>query len=434
MDKKYINNILEIKNSGNGLNSWLELIPSENNFIFIIIYLIYIIIMIIILNSYFFQKEGQLKTVLAFQAPNDVFCALLRSILYFICVQSFMYLCESIIKIKDWVFLYKFDNFYDELYIGVQNINVSLFWQVVCFFVFIIFWVCFEITYRYFWNLNALKSQKLLKNYSDYIIILFFFLLGIVIIISSSNLLYIYLGLELVALSIVILTASKVYIVLSAEGGIKYLVLAAVSSGFYLLGSSFLYFSFGSLDLNDMLNNVRFNNFLVNLEPIIWIGSILLIISIFFKLGAAPFHNWVPDLYHSSSLPYVGIYSTLSKIVYMVFFIKLYYNLMFSSSIIFFETYYINVILIVSFLSLIIGSLGSLIQLKIKRFLAYSTITHVGYLLLPFLSTGAISYNMDIIPSILFYLFNYVLIMIQIITVLVIIFTITGKFIFFKYK
>jgi NADH-quinone oxidoreductase subunit N len=86
--------------------------------------------------------------------------------------------------------------------------------------------------------------------------------------------------------------------------------------------------------------------------------------------------------------------------------------------------------MLISFLSLLIGSLGALVQLKIKRFLGYSTISHIGYMLLPLLSTD----YTHIIPTIFLYLLNYILIMIQILTILIVVFSITGNFIAGKLK
>lgn len=160
--------------------------------------------------------------------------------------------------------------------------------------VFLIFCVCFEFTYSYFLKLNKKKKINNFKNFSDLLIILFFFLFGSTIILSSTSLLYIYMGLEIVALSIVILTASRLKAPLASEAAIKYLVLASVSSGFYLLGTSFMYFLFGSLDIIEIFNLTLVINteiFAEKISPIFYLGVIFIIISILFKLGGAPFHN-----------------------------------------------------------------------------------------------------------------------------------------------
>ena len=408
---------------------------NNNWIIFLIIWVIAIITLIIILNSFLFNNIKKLNNIVVFHTPNESFGGCLRAIFYCILIFSILLLFNCIKRTYlNYYFLKTYnDLLLDNNFLGVINVDFSIFWNVVFVCLFLVFVICFELTYSYYLKINKNKKINSFKNFSDLLIILFFYLFGSIIILSSTSLLYIYLGLEIVALSIVILTASRLKAPLASEAAIKYLVLASISSGFFLLGSSFLYILFGSLDIIEIFNLILVMDkkiFVEQISPIYYLGSIFIIISILFKLGAAPFHNWVPDLYNGSNIPYVGVYSTLSKFVYILLLIKINYFLNFRDSMIFFEIYISDIIMLISFLSLLIGSLGALVQLKIKRFLGYSTISHIGYMLLPLLSTD----YTHIIPTIFLYLLNYILIMIQILTILIVVFSITGNFIAGKLK
>ena len=169
-------------------------------------------------------------------------------------------------------------------------------------------------------------------------------------------------------------------------------------------GCSFIYGSLGTTNFNEM--KVLFNHFEETTDnpQTLVLGILFVIIAILFKIGAAPFHMWLPDVYEGVPTIVTAIYSIVPKIALFALFVKLNISLMYENS------FYFNQILLFSAgLSIVIGTLGALYQSKIKRLLAYSAISHVGFLLIAFTSFTNWS-----IFSLFFYLLVYILISINI--------------------
>ena len=215
--------------------------------------------------------------------------------------------------------------------------------------------------------------------------------IGSLTIILTDNLFVIYLGLELQTFPIFILIAKNRLWLKSSEAGLKYFILGALSSGIFLLGSSLIYSKDLSLNINILWNN--FNEEC----SISWI---MIILPLFFKLGIAPLHFWIPDIYEGSSWRTIGILSTISKlsVVYLIFQIQPVTKLLILSAC----------------MSIIVGVLGALNQTKLKRLLGYSGITHIGFLILLFYSLTS---QFLLLPN--FYLFTYMTGLIALIFILV---------------
>lgn len=194
----------------------------------------------------------------------------------------------------------------------------------------------------------------------DVISLLILVLIGSVILILSDNLIILYLGLELQTFSIFILIAKNRNSIKGSEAGLKYFMLGAISSGFFLL-SLVILFLYG-LDLN--LKYIL----LLKEDPIVYTSIILITVSFCFKLSLFPFHFWIPDIYEGSSWDIVSLVATLPKISMICVLIQILSNS--------------NIILVSSLLSIGIGTLGALNQTKIKRLLAYSGISHMGFIIL----------------------------------------------------
>ena len=210
--------------------------------------------------------------------------------------------------------------------------------------------------------------------------------IGSVILILSDNLIILYLGLELQTFSIFILIAKNRNSIKGSEAGLKYFMLGAISSGFFLL-SLVILFLYG-LDLN--LKHIL----LLKEDPIVYSSIILITVSFCFKLSLFPFHFWIPDIYEGSSWDTVSLVATLPKISMICVLIQILSNS--------------NIILIFSLLSIGIGTLGALNQTKIKRLLAYSGISHMGFIIL---GTTCVSNQGSTIGSL--YLIIYVLTMLS---------------------
>lgn len=211
----------------------------------------------------------------------------------------------------------------------------------------------------------------------EFTILLTTSLLGMLLLVSSSNLLAIYLALELQSLSAYLLAAYHKDSKESTEAGLKYFVLGALASGLILFGISLVYGFTGLINLEDI-------KLLEGIATGAILGSIFLVVGLLFKLAAVPFHGWVPDVYEGAPTHVTAFFATLPKIALLIMLIKI-LNVGFYGAI---NTWQ-SLITISAGLSIIIGSLGALYQTKIKRLLAYSTIANVGFILIG-VATGTI--------------------------------------------
>lgn len=256
-------------------------------------------------------------------------------------------------------------------------------------------------------SLNYIKYENFYKY--EYFLLVGLASLGMVSIVSSNDLITMYLAIEIQSLCFYILATMKIFNNFSTEAGLKYFILGAFSSGILLFGCSFIYGSLGTTNFSEM--KILFNNFseLDNPKSLI-LGVIFIIIAILFKIGAAPFHMWLPDVYEGVPTIVTAIYSIVPKIALFALFVRLNISLMYENN------FFFNQILLYSAgLSIIIGTLGALYQSKFKRLLAYSAISHVGFLLIAFISFSNWS-----IFSLFFYLVIYILISINIFSVILV--------------
>ena len=249
--------------------------------------------------------------------------------------------------------------------------------------------VIFHYTYKH------LKFLKILKI--EYFTISLLGLIGTMIMISANSLLMLYLGIELLSLSLYAVIGFNKKSSLSSEAAIKYYVLGAMSSGILLFGISLIYGFTGSIaydDIASQLINVDMNS--VDYIAIIF-GIIFITASLCFKFGAAPFHMWVPDIYQGSLISTTILLSTLPKIAVFIVFLKLYFI-----PFILLREVWSDILIFVGMLSIVIGSLFALTQENIKRLLAYSAISNIGFIIL---SLGLIS--IDGIQASLYYTVVY---------------------------
>ena len=227
--------------------------------------------------------------------------------------------------------------------------------------------------------------------------------LGMMIMISANHLLLLYLGIELLSLSLYSVIAFNKKSIYSSEAAVKYYILGAMSSGFLLFGISLIYGLTGSLFYHEISQQISLLN-LSNIDDDIRVLGLIfsltfIFISLAFKFGAAPFHMWIPDVYHGSLITTTLLLSSVPKIAVFIILIKL-LGLVFSSL----EIFWSDIMKILAVLSIIIGNITAIAQTNIKRMLAYSTIANIGFILLA-LSIG--SYESFI--AAMFYTVTYVI-------------------------
>ncbi len=243
---------------------------------------------------------------------------------------------------------------------------------------------------------NYMSNAKL--NSFEYFILVLLATLGLLLLVSSYDLISAYLAIELQSLSFYILAAFKRNSAFSTEAGLKYFILGAFSSGLILYGSSLIYGFLGTTNFENiatLLCGLENDYNSIGLK----ISIVFIAIGLLFKLAAAPFHMWSPDVYEGAPTSSTIIFAVVPKIAIFVLFSRLYqvsfYNLLDSWQ---------QIILFASFFSIIIGSFVSLKQRKLKRLFAYSAIGHVGYLLLSFAVV-----SVEGVSALFFYLFIYMI-------------------------
>jgi len=206
-----------------------------------------------------------------------------------------------------------------------------------------------------------------------------FALLGIMLMISANNLLVIYLGLELQALSLYALVALRRDDARSSEAAMKYFVLGALASGFLLYGMSMLYGGSGTLDIDVLARRVATGN-VVSREALL-LGVVFVIAGLAFKLGAVPFHMWVPDVYQGAPTPVTMMIGSAPKLAAFAIAFRILVEGLQPLAV-----DWQKILIVLAVASLVLGNLTAIAQTNLKRMLAYSTIAQMGFLLLAMLS------------------------------------------------
>ncbi len=219
-----------------------------------------------------------------------------------------------------------------------------------------------------------------ISKISDFIAIKIFLLAGGIAMVSFGNLAMFFLGIEVLSISLYILAASNRLNIKSNEAGMKYFLMGSFASGILLFGICLIYGGIGSFDVEEISALSR------SAELPIWfpIGIVLMSIGMFFKIAAAPFHFWAPDVYEGSPTLTAATMSTLTKVVAMASFFKILFAL--NADI---NYSFQMMIVAISMLSMTVGNIMALRQINVKRMLAFSGISHAGFMLMTLLSLSS---------------------------------------------
>jgi len=247
------------------------------------------------------------------------------------------------------------------------------------------------------------QVRDMMRGGELYVLTLFA-LLGQMVMISSGNLISIYLGLELMSLALYALIALRRDNVVATEAAMKYFVLGALASGFLLYGMSMIYGATGHLDLTEVSNVIAAGK---AEKMALVFGIVFLVSGLAFKLGAVPFHMWVPDVYQGSPTAVTLILGGAPKLAAFAITLRLLVDGLHGLA-----TDWQPMLMILAVLSLAIGNLTAIAQTNFKRMLAYSTISHMGFVLLGLMS-GSVAGKPELSSAAygasLFYMLTYVL-------------------------
>ena len=231
-------------------------------------------------------------------------------------------------------------------------------------------------------------------NGSEYYVLGLFGVLGMMVMVSADHLLALYLGLELMSLCMYAMVAFQRDSSTATEAAMKYFVLGAIGSGSLLYGLSILYGLTGTLDIwaiQILVSNMSADNL-----PLVF-ALVFVVTALAFKIGVAPFHMWVPDVYHGAPTCTTIYLGTLPKIAAFAMLIRLLVGALDSLL-----PVWQDMLIIIALLSIVVGNVVAIAQTNLKRMLAYSTIAHMGYMLLGLLSGTAEGYSAS-----LFYVLVY---------------------------
>jgi len=230
-----------------------------------------------------------------------------------------------------------------------------------------------------FFLLSAKEMEKVGVNYSDYFALIFFILSGIILSSSFSSLLILFLGIEIISIPLYILTGSDKRNLKSNEASLKYFLLGSFSTGLMLMGITLVYGNSGSFAIDAITNPGT------KPDVLLIAGLLLLMFSMAFKVSAAPFHFWTPDVYDGAPTVFTSFMATIVKAAVFIAFIRLFYHAFGDI-----HSTWKFIIAVITALTLFIGNITAVFQQSVKRMLAYSSIAQAGFMLMAVLALNSI--------------------------------------------
>lgn len=224
------------------------------------------------------------------------------------------------------------------------------------------------------WFMMARDYIHTRTEVTDYSALVLFALVGAIFMVSYYNMVMLFLGIEILSIALYVLAGSRVKDIHSNEAAIKYLIMGSFATGFLLFGVALIYGATGSFDLGviaeAMVSGAGFTG-------IAYAGILLMLVGLAFKLSAVPFHFWAPDVYQGSPLVVTAFMLTIVKAAAIGAFFRLF-------SVCFWDVsaQWVDVALVITLLTLVVGNVTAVFQSNVKRMLAYSGIAHAGYLLI----------------------------------------------------
>ncbi|MCC7029273.1 MAG: NADH-quinone oxidoreductase subunit N [Chitinophagaceae bacterium] len=234
------------------------------------------------------------------------------------------------------------------------------------------------------------------KNEGEYFALLFFILCGVYLLSSFSNLLILFLGIEILSIPQYILAGSDKENIKSNEASLKYFLMGAFSTGILLMGMTLIYGATGSFDIMSDRFAAQFVN-VEGMSALSFVGIMLLIIAFGFKVSAAPMHFWTPDVYDGTPTAFTPFMATIVKVSVFVAFIKLFHFSFGNIN----EAWQITIAVMIG-LTLLIGNLTAVYQQSVKRMMAYSSIAQAGFMLFAIYSFNTTSWKGLLLYSVVY--------------------------------
>ena len=242
-------------------------------------------------------------------------------------------------------------------------------------------------------------GSEFTRHVGEYLALVLFATAAMMILVSTQNLLVIFAALELLSLSLYILTAFNKRSRQSAEGALKYFLFGGMAAAFFLFGISLLYGSSGSIELTEIAAAVQMRPF----TPMLAVAMVMIVTGLGFKVAAAPFHLWAPDAYQGAPTPSAGFVASSSKVAsFFLFAVVLEVGLAGGSAHV--SPQWTPLLVVVAAVSMLVGNLAAIVQSSVRRLLAYSAIGHAGYMLLGIVANSALG-----LRALIYYVITYAL-------------------------
>lgn len=229
----------------------------------------------------------------------------------------------------------------------------------------------------------------------EYYLLVLFAVLGMMVLVSAYSFITLFIGLELLSLPLYALIAMQRNSAICSEAAMKYFVMGSIASGFLLYGMSMVYGVTSSLTIGDIAQIIP--NLGSNQQAVLVLGLVFIVAAAAFKLGAVPFHMWIPDIYEGSPISVTLIIASASKLAAFALAVRLLIDALPA-----FTIEWQHVLMVIAILSMALGNIVAIVQTNIKRMLAYSSIAHIGYMSLGLVSGTASGYG-----SAMFYIIVY---------------------------
>jgi NADH-quinone oxidoreductase subunit N len=242
------------------------------------------------------------------------------------------------------------------------------------------------------------------RGQGEYYVLVLCSTLGMILMASTESLLTLFLGLEILSISLYVLAGFTRGFEKSVESSLKYFLLGAFSTAFILYGVALLFGVTRSVDLHGISRAFTVPSEAA-VDPRAMVGMGLLLVGLAFKVGAAPFHFWIPDVYQGSPTPVAGFMAAGTKAAAMAALLRLFCTAFQGPRV---EAGWVSVVTFLAILTMTMGNVVALAQTNIKRMLAYSSVAHAGYLLVGVVVTSSVESRQSALSAIVYYLAGYV--------------------------
>jgi len=300
--------------------------------------------------------------------------------LFVICGIGVFSLLAEVFNLKKWVTVISFAGLILAVGVLIKDWStMSYYYHGMLFFDrFAIAFTCLILVISIFWYWMSGDFFKGEAHRTDKSALVFFVIAGAVMMVAFNNMAVLFLGIEILSVSLYVLAGSNKENLFSTEAAFKYFLMGSFATGFLLFGMTLVYGATGSFNIPAIASFITSNSFL---PRFLFIGILMMMVGLAFKISAVPFHTWAPDVYEGSPTPITALMSTVVKIGAFAAFVKIFSVCFarFNNTLIPFEQG-------IMVLTLVVANVTAVYQANVKRMLAYSSVGQVGYLLLAFSS------------------------------------------------